>query len=57
MNKYIIKYKEVGSDRIRTTTYEGTHNKEYVIDFFGLNNDDVEWYDIEEKQISKHTNF
>lgn len=58
MNKYIIKYKEVGSDRIRTTTYEGPHNKEYVIDFFGLNGSDIEWYDVVlEKQISKHTQF
>lgn len=44
--KYIIEYKEVGSDRARTTTYEGDKSEEYVIDFFGLNNPDIEDYKI-----------
>lgn len=49
--KYIIKYKEVGSDRYRTTSFEGDKSEEYIIDFFGLNNSDIEDY-----KITKQTN-
>lgn len=48
MRKWKIEYKEVGSDRIRTTTHTGNLTKEQVIVFFGLNNSDVSWYDVTE---------
>lgn len=52
MKKFEIKFKEVGSDRIGTTTHIGTKSKEEVIEFFGLEGDDVEWYEIEEVPMS-----
>jgi hypothetical protein len=48
MRKWKVEYKEVGSDRIRTTTHTGNLTKEQVIVFFGLNNSDVSWYDVTE---------
>ena len=52
MKKFEIKFKEVGSDRIGTTTHIGNKSKEEVIEFFGLEGDDVEWYEIEEVPMS-----
>ena len=37
MRKFNVKYREVGSDRIRTTSHTGNLDKEGVIEFFGLN--------------------
>lgn len=44
--KWIVKYREVGSDRIRTTTHSGNKSKEEVIEWFGLNGNDIEWYEV-----------
>lgn len=46
--KYIVRYREVGSDRIGETTYSGPLSREGVIEFFGLGKADVEWYEVEE---------
>lgn len=50
VKKWIIKYREVGSDIIRSTSYTGYNTtKTDVIKFFGLENSDVEWYDVFEE--------
>lgn len=50
VKKWIIKYRDVGSDRIRSTSYTGYNTtKADVIKFFGLDNSDVEWYDVFEE--------
>lgn len=36
MNKFKVRYREVGSDRIGETTYSGPLSKEEVVEFFGL---------------------
>ena len=46
--QYKIRYKEVGRSRIGETTYSGPLSETEVIAFFGLDGDDVEWYEIEE---------
>jgi hypothetical protein len=46
MSKWIISYIEVGSGKVRTTTHSGNKTKEEVIEFFGLNESDIEWYDV-----------
>lgn len=43
-----IKIKEVGKDDILETEYLGNIDRQGLIDFYGLNNDDVEWYEINE---------
>lgn len=48
MRKYIVRFREVGSSRVGETTYSGPLSKEEVIQFFGLDGDDVEWYEVEE---------
>lgn len=48
--KYIVEYKEVGSDIYRTTSFTGDKSEEYIIDFFGLDGSDIEDYKIT-KQI------
>lgn len=48
MSKYKIRYKEVGRSRIGETTYNGPFSEDEVIAFFGLDGDDVEWYEVEE---------
>lgn len=44
--KWIVKYREVGSDRIRTTSHSGNKSKEEVIEWFGLNGKDIDWYEV-----------
>lgn len=44
--KWIVKYREVGSDRIRTTAHSGNKTKEEVIEWFGLNGNDIEYYEV-----------
>lgn len=39
--------KERGNDHILTPTYTGDVDKEFLIEFWGLNNPDVEWYKLE----------
>lgn len=46
MKKWVVKYKEVGSDRIRTTSHSANKTEEEVINFFGLNESDIDWYEI-----------
>ena len=48
MNKFKVRYRVVGSDRIGETTYSGPLSREGVIKFFGLHMPDVEWYEVEE---------
>lgn len=48
MTTYNITFKEVGNNHIMTTSHTGNLTKNEVIDFFGLNNNDVEWYEINE---------
>ena len=48
MNKYKVRYREVGRSRIGETTYSGPLSKEEVVEFFGLDKGDVEWYEVEE---------
>ena len=48
MKKYKIRYKEVGRSRIGEATYIGPLSETEVIAFFGLDGDDVEWYEVEE---------
>lgn len=45
--KYIVRYREVGRSRIGETTC-GPLSKEEVVEFFGLDKGDVEWYEVEE---------
>ncbi len=44
---YEITTKEVGRERPIKTTYIGDRDRKYLIDFFGLEKPDVEWYKIE----------
>ena len=53
MRKFNVKYREVGSDRIRTTSHTGNLDKEGVIEFFGLNGSDVDWYEVAEDETFK----
>ena len=48
--KFIVKIKEVGRDNILTTEYSGSlgTTRQDIVEFYGLNGSDVEWYDIKE---------
>lgn len=46
ISKWVIKYKEVGKDRIGTCSHSGNLSREEVIEFFGLNEPGVEWYEM-----------
>lgn len=48
IKKYKIYFREAGKKHIGETAYSGPLSKEGVIDFFGLDGDDVEWYEVEE---------
>lgn len=48
MNKFKVRYREVGRSSIGETTYSGPLSKEEVVEFFGLDKGDVEWYEVEE---------
>ncbi len=43
-----IKLKERTTGQILTPEYIGYKDREKVIEFFGLENQDVEWYEIDE---------
>lgn len=47
MKKYKIIYKEIGKPKPGTTYYTGYKTEAQVIEFFGLNEPDVEWYKVE----------
>ena len=45
---YKITIKEVGNQNVLQTSYSGKEvTEEFLIEFFGLKNPDVEWYKIE----------
>ena len=49
MQKYEITIKEKEKDFLLTISYSGRElTEQEIIDFFGLNDDDVEWWKIEE---------
>lgn len=50
MKTFQARIKEKNHDSILTPTYVGNDHTtiSYLIQFWGLDNDDVEWYDIEE---------
>ena len=43
-----IKFKETNKDKIHTTKHLGHMTEDEVVKFFGLEDVDIEWYDIEE---------
>lgn len=43
-----VTIKEVGKEKAITTEIHGCYDEKYVVDFYGLTNDDVEWYKLEE---------
>lgn len=45
---WIITIKEVNSDHTIETEYLGNIDRKGLIDFYGLEEPDVEWYKIEE---------
>ena len=45
---YRITIKEVGLEKPIETEYHGIIDYEELIAYYGLNNSDVEWYDIDE---------
>lgn len=45
---YRITTKEVGREHPIITDFYGDFDKAYLIDFFGLEEDDVEWFRMEE---------
>ena len=45
-----VQVKEKGKDGILTPSYTGDVDREFVINFFGLREPDVEWYKIEVKE-------
>lgn len=45
---YLIRIKEKNNAHIIETEYLGNVDEKFLIGFFGLNNNDVEWYEIEE---------
>ena len=51
MFKYKARIKEIGSDHICNPFYTSPSpvSQEFLIDFWGLENDDVEWYEITEE--------
>lgn len=45
--KYITKIKEVGREHLLTSSIQGEEmSKEQLISFWGLENDDVEYYEL-----------
>ena len=48
MRKWKVEYIETGRDSIRSTTHTGNLTREEVIEFFGLNESDIEWYNVTE---------
>lgn len=49
IKNYKVTVKEVGRMAPLTTEYVGPKDRQEVIEFFGLNKPDVEWYELEEK--------
>ena len=51
MKCFEVKIKEKGHDSILHPSYSGNVDKAFIIKFFGLDQDDVEWYEINETEI------
>lgn len=51
MKKYKISYKEAGKEHVGTCYDIGERSRLEVIEFFGLEEPDVEWYKIEEHEV------
>ena len=49
IKSYKVTVKEVGRMAPLTTEYVGSKDRQEVIEFFGLDKPDVEWYELEEK--------
>ena len=49
MRKWTIKFKEYGKNHIGTCYHSGNLSRKEVIEFFGLNDPDIEWYKITEE--------
>lgn len=49
MKTWKITIKEVGNPRELHPSYTGDVDRDFIIEFFGLNESDVEWYKIEEE--------
>ncbi len=47
---YEITTQEVGREKPIMTSFIGDRDRKYIIDFFGLEQPDVEWYKIELKE-------
>lgn len=45
--RFEITIKEVSREQTIKTAYIGDATHQYLVDFFGLNEPDVEWYGIE----------
>ena len=48
MKKYTIKYREKGKEHNGVCYHYGDKTREEIIDFFGLEDDEVECYEITE---------
>lgn len=46
MKTYNVRIKEYGNDHILTPSITTNKGYDYVVEWFGLNNPDVEWYEI-----------
>lgn len=51
MKTYNVTIKEVGNPNLLHPSYTGDVDRDFIIDFFGLNEPDVEWYKIEENEM------
>lgn len=49
MKTWEITIKEAGNPNLLHPSYTGDVDRDFIIEFFGLNEPDVEWYKIEEK--------
>lgn len=48
--------KEVGSEHLLTPTYTGKNvTKKFLVEFWGLENSDVEWYKLERVKDDEST--
>ena len=48
MRHWKVQIKECGNNHILTPELVGDYDEQYCIEFFGLDEPDVEWYKLEE---------
>jgi len=46
---YVITIKEKDKSKPITTEMQGDYDTDYIIDFLGLTDEDIEWWKIDEK--------